>query len=370
MNQIIVAPHGDPTASLREIVDELATLLDRTVLIADAQRAPIARSGAGAAVARAGDVVSADEDEGALVELETPVIGRAGVLGYLLVLADPLRPLPRGHLDAVDAAVSLLRGALESGMLPTLPSREETFGELLSDDLMKRRAAFALALDQRWLLRGDETVIHAVRVESAVSRVLLTALGRRLSTSRHLPFSSLGVSRSTLYLVSSPPVADLETGIAAEAADHGIRVLGIGSASPSHEAHDLGQAALDASSAADLSSTFEEFQPGVNAAELGGWLLLASSAAEPSRLKLISPAAHALYFEGGKSQRQTIEAYLDVSGNVVAACEILFVHRTTLYYRLEKMPQVVRDALADGMKRSTLHLALKLIRMWESTGRL
>jgi DNA-binding PucR family transcriptional regulator len=65
-----------------------------------------------------------------------------------------------------------------------------------------------------------------------------------------------------------------------------------------------------------------------------------------------------------------VETYLDVSGNVVAACELLFVHRTTLYYRLEKMPPVVREALADGMKRSTLHLSLKLIRMWEATGRL
>jgi len=31
---------------------------------------------------------------------------------------------------------------------------------------------------------------------------------------------------------------------------------------------------------------------------------------------------------------------------------------------------VQRAALDDGVKRSTLHLALKLIRLWESTGRL
>jgi sugar diacid utilization regulator len=54
---------------------------------------------------------------------------------------------------------------------------------------------------------------------------------------------------------------------------------------------------------------------------------------------------------------------------VKAACEVLFIHRTTLYYRLEKMPEVVREALADGMKKSTLHLALKLIRLWEASGR-
>jgi hypothetical protein len=34
------------------------------------------------------------------------------------------------------------------------------------------------------------------------------------------------------------------------------------------------------------------------------------------------------------------------------------------------MPQVVKDALDDGAQRSALHLCLKLIRLWESTGRI
>jgi hypothetical protein len=63
-------------------------------------------------------------------------------------------------------------------------------------------------------------------------------------------------------------------------------------------------------------------------------------------------------------RRETVETYLDAGCNVVVACERLHIHRTTLYYRLDTMPEVVRDALADGLKRSTLHLSLKLLRLW------
>ena len=98
--------------------------------------------------------------------------------------------------------------------------------------------------------------------------------------------------------------------------------------------------------------------------------LLASASANPDALRIISPAADVLYSQTDDTQRLTVETYLDVGANVVAACRILFVHRTTLYYRLERMPPIVKDALDDGVKRSTLHLALKLIRLWESTGRL
>lgn len=371
MNSVALAHHGDPVASLRDVVEELSSLLDRTVVVRDAQHAVAVRSDSISPLTRHLRVVPAAEEAVAdEIDFEAPVHGRAGLLAHVLVLADGGRPLPRGHLDALDAAVSLVRTALDDPGLPALPGREEVLGDLLSDDVGARRAALSTAIEHRWIHRGEGTRIHAVRVDAAVSTVMLVAMGRRLSTARQLPFTSLGVSKGTLYLAAAPSTSELEDAILGDAASHGIRVLGIGTASPSPGAEDLGQAAYEASCAAELSSTFDEFQPGVDVSELGGWLLLASAAAEPSRLKLISPAAHALYFEGGESQRRTIETYLDVSGNVVAACEVLFVHRTTLYYRLEKMPLVVRDALADGMKRSTLHLALKLIRMWEATGRL
>lgn len=367
MKSVALVHYGDAPASLRDVVDELSSYLDRTVVIRVVPNGIVVRSDASSEIARRLRAVPTGDEE---VDIEAPVHGRAGLLGHVLVLAGGRRPLPRGHLDALDAAVSLVRSALDDPALPASPGREDVLGDLLAEDVAVRRAALATAIEQRWLRRGSGIRIHAVRVDAVISTIMLIALGRRLATARHLPFVSLGVRKGTLYLLSEPSAPALEDAVLAEAADHGIRVLGIGSASPATGADDLGQAAYEASCAAELSATFEEFQPGVDSSELGGWLLLASAAAEPSRLKVISPAAHALYYEGGEFQRHTVETYLDVSGNVIAACEILFIHRTTLYYRLERMPPVVREALADGMKRSTLHLSLKLIRMWEATGRL
>jgi DNA-binding PucR family transcriptional regulator len=173
-----------------------------------------------------------------------------------------------------------------------------------------------------------------------------------------------------VMLVGQPSDRGIQDLIFQEATKRGIRVLGIGSASPSRGAEDLRSAADEATIAASLAAALPQFHPAVDASELGGWLLLASASANPAHLHVISPAAHALYSYGDGSQRLTIETYLDVGANVVAACEILFLHRTTLYYRLERMPEVVREALDDGIKRSTLHVALKLIRLWEATGRI
>jgi hypothetical protein len=64
-----------------------------------------------------------------------------------------------------------------------------------------------------------------------------------------------------------------------------------------------------------------------------------------------------------------VEAYLDAGCSVAVACRALFIHRTTLYYRLESMSGTVRDALADGLQRSTLHLGLKFLRLWDSRNR-
>lgn len=371
LNNVALAPQSDAARSLRDVGEELSSLLERIVVIDDARRAVSVRSGA--AIGGTSSLPSVSSSEEAAtdeVDIESPVTGRAGLLGHVRVLADGGRPLPRGHLDALDAAVALVRAALDDHVLTFSAGRDDVMSDLLADDLTVRSAAFATALDRRWIGSGDGTRIHAVRVDAAMSSVELVAWGRRLSAARDRPFGYLGVDRSTLYLLSAPSASSVHQDLSADASNRGIRVLGIGSASPSPGADELREAAQEAARAAELSSIFEEFRPGVDVGELGGWLLLASSNAEPSQLAVMSPAAHALYRDGGESQRRTVETYLDVSGNAVAACELLFIHRTTLYYRLERMPHVVREALADGMKRSTLHLALKLIRMWEATGRL
>lgn len=63
---------------------------------------------------------------------------------------------------------------------------------------------------------------------------------------------------------------------------------------------------------------------------------------------------------------QTLEAYLDLAGNALATSERLRLHRTSLYYRIQRLEQLAGTNLKDGNERLSLHLGLKLARL---TGR-
>jgi sugar diacid utilization regulator len=59
----------------------------------------------------------------------------------------------------------------------------------------------------------------------------------------------------------------------------------------------------------------------------------------------------------------TVETYLDCAGDSRRAAEALHIHRTTLYYRLERAEQLTGLSLRDGRDRLTLHLGVKLARL-------
>jgi hypothetical protein len=55
----------------------------------------------------------------------------------------------------------------------------------------------------------------------------------------------------------------------------------------------------------------------------------------------------------------TLEAYLDLAGDAAATATRLRIHRTTLYYRLNRAAELAGADLRDGLQRLQLHLALK-----------
>lgn len=60
---------------------------------------------------------------------------------------------------------------------------------------------------------------------------------------------------------------------------------------------------------------------------------------------------------------ETLERYLDLAGNAHATAKQLRLHRTTLYYRLQRIEELADTDLKDGNERLCLHLALKLARL-------
>jgi hypothetical protein len=60
---------------------------------------------------------------------------------------------------------------------------------------------------------------------------------------------------------------------------------------------------------------------------------------------------------------ETLETYLDVAGNAQVTAERLQLHRTSLYYRLQRVEQLAETDLKNGTERLALHLALKVARL-------
>ncbi|MFC7363267.1 helix-turn-helix domain-containing protein [Nocardioides astragali] len=58
---------------------------------------------------------------------------------------------------------------------------------------------------------------------------------------------------------------------------------------------------------------------------------------------------------------ETLRVFLDVAGAASAASAALQIHRTTLYYRLSRVEELLGVDLSDGRTRLTLHLGIALL---------
>ncbi|PPF77634.1 PucR family transcriptional regulator [Subtercola sp. Z020] len=248
--------------------------------------------------------------------------------------------------------------------------RELTLARLLHRDRAVRRAAYSEALARRWIDTTGRTVVRALLVAPQVGAERRLVAGRRLAAAAPSHTTFIGDLDGAIYLATRDSFDEkvLDEWMRAESLRLGVPLRALGSAEHRGASGDLLESAEQARVAADLTAALPELQPAQNIDALGGWVLLHAVAADAPRLADISPAAEALARSGDAVQRETIETYLDAGGRTSVACARLHIHRTTLYYRLDNMPALVREALADGLKRSTLHLSLKLMRLREATG--
>ncbi|MFD6447777.1 helix-turn-helix domain-containing protein [Promicromonospora sp. NPDC060204] len=58
----------------------------------------------------------------------------------------------------------------------------------------------------------------------------------------------------------------------------------------------------------------------------------------------------------------TLETYLELAGSARATAAALHLHRTSLYYRLQRVELLAGTDLKDGTERLALHLALRVAR--------
>lgn len=98
--------------------------------------------------------------------------------------------------------------------------------------------------------------------------------------------------------------------------------------------------------------------------DLGVYRTLAQVPGDVPKSDLVHPGLFTLLEDkGGAPLLDTLEAYLDHAGDSRATADELFIHRTSLYYRLNRVEQLAGVDLTNGNDRLALHVGLKVARL-------
>jgi hypothetical protein len=98
--------------------------------------------------------------------------------------------------------------------------------------------------------------------------------------------------------------------------------------------------------------------------DLGAFRMLARLADTPHPEELLHPGLPKLFeLQSKESLVATLEAYLDNGCDTKLTAEALFLHRASLYYRLQRIEQLTGTSLKSGADRLALHSSLKLARL-------
>jgi hypothetical protein len=113
-----------------------------------------------------------------------------------------------------------------------------------------------------------------------------------------------------------------------------------------------------------LADRVEGIASPVHWSRLGAYRLISDLAGDVD-VRALLPAALLRLLECDEREPlvTTLECYLDLGGDVRAAAEALFVHRSTLYQRLHRIQDITGADLGAGDDRLELHLGLRLWRM-------
>jgi hypothetical protein len=313
-----------------------------------------------------------------------PIRCRGLLLGFMWII-DWHGDLTEGQIaEAARAAESI--GLLLHRRLATAEAErtveQQLVEQLLSPDPSDRRRARQKVLE-RGLIKDDSQLAvlmvgccpSAKSVDADVEAALPVAVGR----ARPLvaPGSALAAcwSRRAVVLLaertlSKEYLSDVSTRLLAElrrqsgGADCwwvsvGGQLAGLVDTVRAHRQAAAALAALDA-----------QHEPNgvTNWSELGAYALLGQL--EPGMLTdmLVPEGITALLGHPSSASLATVETRQDCAGDVQRTARELRVHRTTLYYRLERVQQLTGLNLREGHDRLLVHVALKLHRLFGLPG--
>jgi hypothetical protein len=252
----------------------------------------------------------------------------------------------------------LERRALEALLGPEPALREQAAAELMAEDLFAAGGVGVLA-------------VRPSAADSELGSGERASLGLGLDQFRHaLPArQSLSVVRSDhgLVLVALDPHVQRLPDVARRAQETLERTLGavsIGYSEPCEHLTDAFRGHEHARLAMRVAAVAPEHASPAGWADLGAYRMLARAAETPDAEQLIHPGLPQLFaLHSKESLVSTLETYLDNGCDTKLTAEALFLHRASLYYRLQRIEALTGASLKSGADRLALHASLKLARL-------
>ncbi|MEV7186556.1 helix-turn-helix domain-containing protein [Kitasatospora sp. NPDC093102] len=404
------APVG--SAALRELIEELAESLRRSVALADlsvggirasrhfddadpARVHSLLQGRASSEVARhvldqgvtrwsRPGFVEGRDDLGLLPRYCVPLRERGHLLGLLVVIA-PDRSLAPGETEAIARATPAIAGQLYADHV--LADAEKTREQklllsLLGSSPAVRAESRQRLLDDALLPDAPHAVVSIVQVARSqvspgqVTTALSGALeGFRRTRSAHGAFAVTSNRAVLLQLADRPLTPEalreqsrhIMEALGARLDASAVPVIGIGG-------HQTGLA--------DARTSYEQALVAVRAARrmpalkgIGSWeelgelavlLQLPDRALNESLLP--KPLRALLESSGGHRLETTLRCFLDQAGSTSRTAEALRIHRTSLHYRLRQIQEITGLDLDNGADRITLHLGLRIRELLVSLG--
>ncbi|UKA49734.1 helix-turn-helix domain-containing protein [Arthrobacter sp. FW305-123] len=147
-----------------------------------------------------------------------------------------------------------------------------------------------------------------------------------------------------------------------------VAVRGIGSSTTADWKDGLREVYSEAAYAARIAGQVAEAPHRTEYGDLGALVLLRHIPWTLRSVAGISADASALLSEGNAVNIHTLLSYLRWAGDARRTCAELNIHRTTLYYRLDRCRDHIGDALDHGWRRTSLYLALVLSELVGAAG--
>ena len=369
----------DPDASIQQGLDALAARLGHSLSLDDPQGRLIAYSvqDAGADPARIAAILSRQvapaiqdwQNRHGIAEATGPVpVAANPELGMTARLCVPIRRGRRclGYLWVLEAGTPLDEAAIGvltrfghelARSLSSAAPRQDVDGlvrGLLGAEpgaLDKLTAALPTLLDFRALVCAFVPAVKGREAVAPLNGIAFARLSDDLpAVLRRYPDyvgSFVGATHAVALLrhgTASKILADLD-GFVDDPFTIGISEPSAFEVRAIREAH--GQALA----AAELAALDPALPNPIRWKELGPYRTLLG--ARPPADDLLAP------LDKARTLAHTLETYLDLGGDARRTAERLHLHRTTLYYRLGRITELLDVDLGDGLARLDLHLALK-----------